>query len=208
MGDDLDLDQLAEEISAAVEPKKEELVVFKKTADDIADRRKLAWGMKQRGMTLRAIGAKLDVSAATVKRDVDIIIQQERANVLAFDREEHVASTISMYNYVISECDAINRNSNDPDIQLKALTQIRQTVQAREKSLQSTGVLHKENPVVDTVVKVALVANMSGETLGQTAAALIGTKLTLHLAPPTLDIEDAEFEEYTDEEEEKETNET
>ena len=208
MGDDLDLDQLADEISAAVEPKKEELIVFKKTADDIADRRKLAWSMKQRGMTLRAIGEALDVSAATVKRDVDIIIQQERANVLSFDREEHVASTISMYNYVISECDAINRKSKDPDIQLKALTQIRQTVQAREKSLQSTGVLHKEDPVVDTVVKVALVANMSGETLGQTAAALLGTKLTLHLAPPTLDIEDAEFEEYTGEEDEKETNET
>lgn len=201
-----DLDLIAAEIKATTEdqPKEEEeepkgdTTIVKRSADDIADRRAKAWALRQRGKTYRQIGEELEVSIGTVKRDLDISKAQHREAVSTYDREDHIATNLTQYDDLIREAWSVHTGA-DKETKLKALTLIKQTMQAKEKSLQANGVVRKEAQVQETV-QISLVSRFDDASVGNMAAALLGSQMNLSLSPPTPDvIDDAELVE--DEEE-------
>lgn len=183
-----------EEVEA---PKEESKAIVKLTGDDLADRRDKAFALRKRGKTYRQIGDELDVSIGTVKRDLDISKAKARQLVASYDREDHIATNVTQYDDIITEAWAVHTGA-DKETKLKALTLIKQTMQAKEKSLQANGVVRKEAQVQE-IVQISLVAQFDDRDIGKAAAALLGQNLTLHLAPPTPDIEDAEIVEDDEE---------
>ena len=201
-----DLDLIMDEIEAASNqdekevpsPTEEEASLVKKTGDDIDDRRKRAWALRQRGKTYREIGAELDVSVATVKRDLDIARRTEREAIEFHDREDYLASLMAQYEDVKREAWNIIDGA-DKETRLKALTTIRQTLDAQRKALQDTGVVKKENQVQE-IVHMGLVAKWDEQDVGRAAAALVASQLNLHLEAPSLDEEGVEYAEVIEEE--------
>ena len=102
-----------------------------------------------------------------------------------------------MYTDIINEAWAVYRRG-DNDQKVKALNLIRQATNDQRKALQDTGVVRKENQVQE-IVQIGIVEKWSDHDISQAAAALIGSQINLHLAAPTLDIEDAEIVEDDDE---------
>ena len=194
-----DLDLIVDEIEASIpeepvaeEAPEESTAIVKMTADDRADRRAKAWSLHQRQKTYRQIGDELGVSIGTVKRDLEYARKDSRLRVELYDREDHVSNALAQYDDIIHEAWAVHTGA-DKETKLKALTLIRQTMQAKEKSLQNNGTLKKDVQVSETV-QVSLVSKFDDEGIGQIAQALLGSRLNLHLAAPTLDIEEEEEE--------------
>lgn len=199
MSDAPDLDDIADEIKAAIEDETPAIEVVegeppkeKRTADDLADRRAKSFALHKRGRTYRQIGEELEVSIGTVKRDIDHSKKKMREDVATYDREDHIATDITIYNDIIAECWNVHTGA-DKETKLKALTLIKQTTQAREKSLQNNGVVRKEMQVQETV-QISLVSKYDDGDLGKAAAALLAQGLNLHLAAPTPDIDEDDIE--------------
>lgn len=213
MGDN-DLDNIVDEIKFVEEAKEppepveesKETAIVRTTADDLDDRRELIWNMRQRGSTYREIAAEVDVSIATVKRDLDIARRKHREKIEFHDREDYIAATAAQYDDIIREAWKV-ADGADKETKLKALTTIRQTLDAKRKALQDTGVVRKENQVQETV-QIGLVAHLDESNVLSAASALLASQLNLHLGEPTLDIEEAEIVEDEETEDGDEVQET
>jgi hypothetical protein len=194
---DVIMDAIEAKTSDDTEPEEAMVAV---PMDDIDERRKVTWELRQRGKTYREIAAVTQVSISTVKTDLDHGRRVQREQIEFHDREDYLAGINAQYDDIRREAWNVF-NGADKDTKLKALNLIRQTTDAQRKALQDTGVVRKENQVQETV-QVNLVSRFSDDEMGVAAAALISTGLNQHLGAPTPDIDDAEIVEDEDEDEE------
>jgi hypothetical protein len=212
-----DLDLIMDEIEANTDqpqptPPSEDVAIEKRTTDDIDDRRQLVWDLRQRGKSYRDISAILidkgyerGTSISTVKSDIDHMRRKGREQIEFHDREDYLASHVSVFRDIRTAAWSVH-DRGDFDQKIKALNLIRQTTNDERKALQDTGVVRKENQVQESV-QIGLVAKWDDSDVGVAAGALIASTLNLHLAPSTLDIEDAEIIEEEEENDESITEE-
>jgi len=163
--------------------------VVRSSADDIEDRRKKSWELRQRGMTYREIGEETGVSIATVKKDLDFAKEKYRTEISSLEKEEYLASAIPQYDDIISTAWKIAKSSPTED-RLRALDLIRKTVNDKRKAIQDVGVIKKENKVVEHTISI--LDEWSEENKQQAVQALIGMNMPT-LGEPTPDIEEAEI---------------
>ena len=70
------------------------------SALELAERRQTVLTLRLKGLTFKDIGQQLSIGYMTVKRDLDIIRQENLQNVTEFNRDQAVASAMQTYDQV------------------------------------------------------------------------------------------------------------
>lgn len=170
----------------------------KKSSDqEIEERRVKAMHYRLRGMSLRDIAKKLDVSAATIKRDLDAAKDMSLARIRDFDKDTFVADTMNTYDDIIAE--AWQEYLSAPKgttHRLKSLDSVRNAVNDKRKALHESGVVRNEDHVTGVTVNLGVVGQWSDAVKEAAIKALISNATKTELLDPVPDqhnIIDAEY---------------
>lgn len=169
---------------------------------ELRDRRREVMQKRARGMSMRAIARSLNVSVATIKRDIDTARVEGIRDIKELHKEEYVAETILQYDDVLKKAWEL-ADSPDADISLKAMNTIRMILNDKRKALQETGIIEKVKE--QSEVQIETTFKLDEKQLEAASQALIFGMLTPtdpSLLPRPEDVIDVEPIEDVDEDEE------
>lgn len=177
------------------------------TKEELLERRTEIQQLRNRGLSVRKIADQMNVSIATVSRDLETAAKEGIKDVKNYNREKFIADTVTGYDDIWSACWNIYMDTPDKELKLKALAQARQTLNDKRKSAQETGLVRKEHSNTGLNVNMNLISGLTPEQIQAFALNIIEnqTMTTELLLPepdensePVPDILDAEIVENDD----------
>jgi predicted DNA-binding protein (UPF0251 family) len=180
------------------EPEETEVTKTKKGSDhEIEERRIKALRYRLRGLSLRDIAEKLEVSAPTIKRDLDAAREMGLARIQDFDKDDFVSDTMHTYDDIISAAwDEFTRAPKGTTHRLKSLDAVRNATNDKRKALQEAGVVRNEDQKTALTVNLGVVGEWSDDVKKAAITALINSATKTDLLDPVPDedgIVDAEI---------------
>lgn len=169
------------------------------TKDEIEERRQKVHQLMVRGLSQKRIAEIVEVSAATITRDI-AVIKKNVTKYKNFNREEFIADTITGYDDIWSECWKIASETNDKELKLKAMTAARLALNDKRKALQETGVVKKEMVGNNNQIHVNLIGGLTPEQIEKAALSFLNSGMKTQLQMPEPDVIDVD-EESEDEDE-------
>lgn len=176
-------------------PKKKKNTLSKKlrrkaSQDEIQDRRKQVLRMRLQGHGYRSIAEKLEIGHMTVKRDLEVIRQENRQKVTQFERDGLLAETISVYENVEAEAWLQYRSGGTNAAQkARFLDVVRAARGDQVKLMTELGFLQKAPAQVQHMVKADVISHWTPEAQDLVALALV-RGMTTPAAEPTREVID------------------
>ncbi len=174
------------------------------TAEEIDDRRLAAYQLRMRGLTLTEIGDCLGISHTTVAKDIELAKQDASTAIDQFSPKGQAVEMLTAFDDIITEVWDVARNTRDPEVRLKALSEVRKTINDKQKAMQTAGFLQQQAPITNQV-NLNVIGHWSEGNVQDAIKAILGMQLTSKPLEPVLDedvtIEIAEIVEDFEEEE-------
>ncbi len=181
------------------------------SALEMAERRQTVLTMRLKGMTFKDIGRTLNIGYMTVKRDLDLIRQENVRSVTEFNRDKAVADAMSTYDQVELESWQAYYADKSP-AKAKYLNLIRMNNKDRIQLLVDIGLVSKAALRIEhTVETEGVLAHWTEDAKALVAMSIIRTQMEGGKPPPQLpeprqviEVEVAEEPVVVEEEEEPE----
>lgn len=152
--------------------------------DELEFRRAAAYRLRLRGMTYSEIGEVLGYSHVTARKDVELGRLAASDSIETYSSKNHVAEMMQAYDDILHESWAISKSSRDPEVRLKALQEVRKTINDKQKALMNAGLTGAQNAPVTNQVNITAIGHWSGENVNEAIQAILGLQLTTpNLAP-------------------------
>lgn len=159
-------------------PKKTQNNRPKASREEIEDRRKQVGRLRMRGLGYRSIAKLLGVGYLTIKRDLEAIREDNKKRVSAFEQEQHLGESLSVFEEVELRAWQDYHEAQGGSIQRKHFLDTIQDARNNQiKLLTDVGLVSKEPTKVDVRVKSELIQHWSPEAQALVAMAILKSKL-------------------------------
>jgi len=156
------------------------------SALELAERRQTVLTLRLKGLTFKDIGQQLSIGYMTVKRDLDIIRQENLQNVTEFNRDQAVASAMQTYDQVELEAWQAYYADKTPT-RAKYLNLIRMNNKDRIQLLVDIGLVSKAALRVEHKVETeGVLAHWTEDAKALVAMSIIRTQMGDAQPPPQL----------------------
>lgn len=165
------------------------LAVRKYGPEELDMRRRDAYKMRLRGMTYAEIGEALGVSHVTARNDVEKAKSMAIHDTANYDSKDHVAEMMAAYDDILQTSWEISKSTRDPEVRLKALQEVRKTVNDKQKALMNAGMLGPQNVPTPTTLNIGVIGHWSEANIQEAIQAVLGLQLTTPVLDPEPDTE-------------------